>query len=95
MTGTLFADRPASAPAGEMQGVDACVRGFEEAWRNGERPNIADYLAGGGPEWRAMLSKLIHVDQELRQEAREPTRADPTLPFTGSRQRKAGKGRSS
>ena len=80
MTATLFADRSAIVPANEMwQRVDARAQRFEEAWRNGERPAIADYLSGAGPERRAVLRELIHIDQELRFEAREQTRAEPTL----------------
>lgn len=92
MSGTLFAERTAGAPACRMlQRVDALARRFEQAWRNGERPGIADFLPGDGPARRAVLSELIHIDQELRLEAREPTRADPTASFTGGRQRSPDK----
>jgi serine/threonine protein kinase len=47
---------------------------FEDAWRGGGPPAIADYLPPGGPERLAVLVHLVHVDLERRLKAGEPVR---------------------
>jgi predicted ATPase len=57
---------------------DALKR-FEDAWRQGPRPAINDYLpADGGPR-RPLLVELVHVELELRLKAGEPARVEDYL----------------
>jgi serine/threonine protein kinase len=53
---------------------DAVTR-FEDAWRRGERPDLAALLPAGGPLRRAVLRELAHVELELRLRDGEPVRA--------------------
>jgi hypothetical protein len=55
------------------QRVDAIVQQFEEAWQNGGRPAIGDYLPDG-PDRLAVLRELIAIDLQRRQRAGEPVR---------------------
>jgi WD40 repeat protein/serine/threonine protein kinase len=55
------------------------VERFEGAWERGERPAIADYLPPGGPERRAVLVHLLHVDLERRLKADELVRVEAYL----------------
>src|SRR4051794_37896291 len=47
------------------------IKAFEEAWRRGPAPALADYLGADGPARRALLIELIHVDLEFRLKAGE------------------------
>jgi predicted ATPase len=42
------------------------IKAFEEAWGRNEAPDIGKYLRAGGPERRALLVELVHVDLEFR-----------------------------
>src|SRR5262245_5082718 len=58
---------------------EGLIKAFEEAWRRGQTPDISDYLRAEGPERRALLLELIHVDLEFRLKAGELTRVEVYL----------------
>jgi serine/threonine protein kinase/predicted ATPase len=68
----MLAD-PAWAPCERL------IKSFEDAWRRGPAPNIADYLCVAGPPRRLLLVELIHVDLEFRLSAGEPVRVESYL----------------
>jgi DNA-binding beta-propeller fold protein YncE len=55
------------------------VERFEAAWQRGEQPALADYLPAAGPERRAALAELVHVDLERRLKAGEALRVEEYL----------------
>jgi hypothetical protein len=62
--------------------LERVVLRFEEAWRRGERPAIADYLPPGAqhaPSSRETLIELVHVDLERRLKRGEPRRVEEYL----------------
>jgi WD40 repeat protein/tRNA A-37 threonylcarbamoyl transferase component Bud32 len=64
-------------PALARQLEDTCSR-FEEAWRGGSRPSLADSVAGTGePLYSALLGELVLLDIYYRRRAGEqPAAAD-------------------
>jgi WD40 repeat protein/predicted Ser/Thr protein kinase len=53
-------------PFDALERIDrACTR-FEQAWRNGPRPDLRDYLAGTGAERTALFRELLKVELECR-----------------------------
>src|SRR5262249_31955103 len=58
---------------------EALLKAFEQAWRRGEAPALADYLLADGAERRALLVELIHTDLELRLTFGEPARVESYL----------------
>ena len=50
------------------------IQAFENSWRNGQSPRIADYLHANGPIRRALLIELVCVDLEFRLKAGEVAR---------------------
>src|SRR5689334_6674589 len=58
---------------------EGLIKAFEDAWRGGSPPPIADFLRVDGPERRALLIELVHVDLEFRLKAGEPARVEPYL----------------
>jgi predicted ATPase len=67
-----------SAPNEDWQALEAAVKRFENAWRQGARPAIDDYLSAGGPGSR-LLIELVHLELELRLKAGEAARAEEYL----------------
>ena len=61
------------------QQVDAYLHRFEEAWQNGGRPAIEDFLPEDGPIRLAVLKELVQVDVERRRQAGEFMRLDDYL----------------
>jgi predicted ATPase len=57
----------------------AAVKRFEDAWRQGPRPAIDDFLPTGGPLRPRVLIELVHIDLELRLEAGEAARVEEYL----------------
>src|SRR5262249_4071728 len=55
------------------------IKAFEEAWRQGQAPALADSLHAEGWERRALLTELVHVELEFRLKAGEPTRVETYL----------------
>src|SRR4051794_40646434 len=59
--------------------LEGPIKQFVQAWREGRRPAIEDYLPTGGP-WRSpLLVELAHTELELRIKAGEPARAEEYL----------------
>jgi hypothetical protein len=65
-------------PAEDWAALEAAVKHFERAWRQGLRPAINDYLHAGGPGGR-LLIELVHLELELRLKAGEAARAEEYL----------------
>jgi predicted ATPase/predicted Ser/Thr protein kinase len=55
------------------------IKAFEEAWRHDRAPGIEDYLRADGPERRALLVELVHVDLEFRLKTGEGVRVETYL----------------
>jgi predicted ATPase len=55
------------------------VRRFENAWRQGPKPLIDDFLPGDLPLRSRVLIELVHIDLELRLKAGETTRVEEYL----------------
>src|SRR5262249_52390548 len=49
---------------------------FENAWRQGQRPRIGDYLAEIDGDRQALLIELVHEDLEQRLQAGEGVRGE-------------------
>jgi predicted ATPase len=59
--------------------LEGPIKQFVQAWREGRRPAIEDYLPTGGP-WRSpLLVELVHTELELRIKAGEAARAEEYL----------------
>lgn len=56
---------------------EEAIKKFEHAWRNGERPNLADHLTD--PDDHALLIELVHVELELRFRQQESPRIEDYL----------------
>jgi WD40 repeat protein len=52
---------------------------FEAAWREGQHPQLADFLPSGEIERQATLLELVHVDLECRSKAGETVGAEEYL----------------
>src|SRR5262249_49310374 len=66
-------------PAEDWSALKDAVRRFEDAWRQGPRPAIDDYLPPDD-RWRCpVLIELVHLDLELRLKAGEAARAEEYL----------------
>jgi serine/threonine protein kinase/tetratricopeptide (TPR) repeat protein len=55
------------------------IQCFEEAWAQGRRPHIDDYLPADDEERMAALVELVHVDLELTLKAGKATRVESYL----------------
>src|SRR5580765_1069815 len=55
------------------------VKRFEQAWRQGPRPAIDDYLPPGDSLRSRLLIELVHIDLELRLKAGETARVEEYL----------------
>jgi predicted ATPase len=72
-------DDPVPArPAEDWPALEAAVKRFETAWRQGRRPAIDEYVPAGGPVGR-LLIELVHLELELRLKAGEAARAEEYL----------------
>jgi serine/threonine protein kinase/formylglycine-generating enzyme required for sulfatase activity len=69
----------AGQPSEAMQRVEAVMRSFEDAWRRGARPRLADYLPAAGPERWPLLVELAHEDLDYRLQAGEAARVEDYL----------------
>jgi serine/threonine protein kinase/formylglycine-generating enzyme required for sulfatase activity len=61
------------------QRIDAIVQRFEEAWQDGGRPAIGDFLPMNDPDRLRILKELIEVDRERRLQAGEVLRDEDYL----------------
>ncbi len=50
----------------EWSRCEGLIHAFENALRSGDKPSISEYLGVDGPERRALLLELIHVELEFR-----------------------------
>src|SRR6516164_5826416 len=66
-------------PAADWLALKDAVRRFENAWRQGPRPLIDDFLPSDGPERSRVLIELVHIDLELRLKAGETARVEEYL----------------
>src|SRR5262245_15891226 len=76
----LSGPKPAHAPPSADQSAleDVALR-FENAWRQGPRPPIDDYLPADVPLRSRVLIELVHIDLELRLKAGEAARVEDYL----------------
>jgi predicted ATPase/predicted Ser/Thr protein kinase len=58
---------------------EALVKAFEDAWRRGDAPALADFVRADGPERQALLVELAHADLEFRLRAGEAVRVERYL----------------
>jgi hypothetical protein len=58
---------------------EGLIRDFEDAWRRGREPALADYLQAEGAQRRALLVELAHADLEFRLRRGEPARVESYL----------------
>src|SRR6516165_11366129 len=71
---------PVSLPvADDWSVLKDAVRRFEDAWRQGPRPAVDDYLPAGGQLRSRVLIALVHIDLELRLKAGEAARVEEYL----------------
>jgi predicted ATPase len=66
-------------PAGDWLALTDAVRRFENAWLQGVRPRIDDFLPDDGPLRLRVLIELVHIDLELRLKAAEAARVEEYL----------------
>ncbi|HEY2158752.1 MAG TPA: hypothetical protein VGH33_24180 [Isosphaeraceae bacterium] len=64
---------------GEWSIVHRAVTRFEQALRRGERPSIAEELAGAGPMRPKLLVELVHSELDWRLKAGAPARVEEYL----------------
>src|SRR5262245_33714569 len=57
----------------------AAVKRFEDAWRQGPRPVLDDFLPTGDPPRARVLIELVHIEMELRLKAGEAARVEEYL----------------
>src|SRR5262245_55009063 len=67
------------ATTGEWARLEEAIGCFVDAWRQGLRPAIDDYLRTGGRLRRAWLIELLHTELELRLKAGEAARVEEHL----------------
>jgi serine/threonine-protein kinase len=59
--------------------LEAAIRHFEDAWRQGTRPSLDHYLASADRERRTLLVELVHADLECRLKGGEEARVEEYL----------------
>ena len=67
------------ATTGDWAALEAAIGCFVDAWRQGPRPVIDDYLWSGDRLGRALLIELLHTELELRLKAGEAVRVEEHL----------------
>jgi hypothetical protein len=72
-------ERAHAPPAADWSALKDAVRRFEDAWRQGSRPLIDDYLPFDGPLRSRVLIELVHIDLELRLKAGQAARVEEYL----------------
>ena len=66
-------------PGADWLALKGAVRRFENAWRQGPRPRLDDYLPADVPLRARVLIELAHIDLELRLKAGEAARVEDYL----------------
>jgi serine/threonine protein kinase/tetratricopeptide (TPR) repeat protein len=59
--------------------LEEIIEQFEDAWQQGSRPSLDDYLHRTGVDPSALLVELVHADLECRLKASEPARIEEYL----------------
>ena len=68
------------------QEFDQIIDRFEDAWQQGRRPDIAEFLPDEGRLRLAVLRELVHIDLEYRCKSGETRTTDEYLaPLTMSK----------
>jgi len=65
--------------AGDWTECEAIIKRFEQAWRDGERPDLGAYLNLGTAKSSLLLLELIHVDLEFRIKSGDDVRVEKYL----------------
>ena len=68
-----------TSPGEDWMALKGAVRRFENAWRQGPRPRLDDYLPADVPLRARVLIELAHIDLELRLKAGEAARVEDYL----------------
>ena len=79
---TRIASHPDFAAAVTSPSWSHCedlIKTFENAWRDGKAPRIADYLWSEGEIRAALLVELVHIDLEFRLKAGKTVRLESYL----------------
>jgi WD40 repeat protein len=78
---TVGPDRPPEAgpTLGNGESLEQLLTRFEQAWQQGTRPALAEFLPAEGAERQAALLELACADLELRLKVGEPARAETYL----------------
>src|SRR5947209_1286769 len=63
-------------PSAAWVRIEGVLARFEDAWRQGQRPSLEEYLYEGGTEQSVLLVELVHEDLEYRLRAGEPVRVE-------------------
>jgi serine/threonine protein kinase/tetratricopeptide (TPR) repeat protein len=63
----------------QWQRLERIIERFEEAWQDGLRPAIDEYLSSGEIEPKALIIELVHADLECRLKAGEAARVEEYL----------------
>jgi WD40 repeat protein len=66
-------------PSDEWAALERVLAAFEEAWQQGRRPALEDYLPAGPDAPLTLLEELVHLDLEYRLKAGEPARVESYL----------------
>jgi serine/threonine protein kinase/formylglycine-generating enzyme required for sulfatase activity len=67
----------ADIPTVDWSWINAAAERFEQAWNNGERPGIEDFLINvPETQWPLLLHELMRVEGKLRRRAGEEPRAE-------------------
>src|SRR6516165_12267221 len=72
-------DRIRHVSAQDWPALKEAIKRFEDAWGQGLRPVIDDYLPVGDPLRCRVLIELTHIDLELRLKAGEAVRVEEYL----------------
>jgi serine/threonine protein kinase/tetratricopeptide (TPR) repeat protein len=59
--------------------TEQVIERFEEAWKQGQRPDIDEYLASADADGHSLLIELVHADLECRLKAGESIRVEKYL----------------
>src|SRR5437762_1159915 len=66
-------------PSVEWARLEQVLQGFEDAWRRGRRPVLADHLGRAAELGLPLLVELAHLDVEYRLKAGEAARVEDYL----------------
>jgi serine/threonine protein kinase len=70
---------PAGIPGPEWDRLEAIIASYEAAWKRGERPDLAQFLADDDPYRFELLVELVHTEFEYRIKLGESARVEDYL----------------